>query len=139
MTETSDSLQSSEEKESLSTRWKTRFWEFCVYSVTIGMLISLLMGLNMSWTAITEALALVILDFKDAQSCLDKVSYSLLVFFCGMFITVEGFNKTGIPSSLWDLMEPYAKINHVSGIAILAIVILVLSNLASNVPTVNVI
>ena len=52
-----------------------------------------------------------------------------------MFITVEGFNETGIPSTLWDFLEPYSKIDHVSGIAILAIVILVMSNLASNVPT----
>lgn len=52
-----------------------------------------------------------------------------------MFITVDGFNKTGIPSALWDLMEPHAKIDHASGTAVLAIVILVLSNLASNVPT----
>ena len=68
-------------------------------------------------------------------SLLCQVSYSLLVFFCGMFITVEGFNKTGIPSTLRDLMEPYSKIDHVSGTAILAIIILVMSNLASNVPT----
>ena len=52
-----------------------------------------------------------------------------------MFITVDGFNKTGIPSTLWDFMEPYAQIDHVSGIAVLAVVILVLSNIASNVPT----
>ena len=64
-----------------------------------------------------------------------QVSYSLLIFFCGMFITVYGFNKTGIPSAFWDLMAPHAKINNASGIAVLAIVILFLSNLASNVPT----
>ena len=52
-----------------------------------------------------------------------------------MFITVDGFNKTGIPSKLWNLMEPYSQIDHVSGIAVLALVILFLSNLASNVPT----
>lgn len=52
-----------------------------------------------------------------------------------MFITVDGFNKTGIPSALWEFMEPYAEIDHVGGIAVLAAVILVLSNLASNVPT----
>lgn len=52
-----------------------------------------------------------------------------------MFITVDGFNKTGIPSTLWDLIEPHAQIDRVSGIAILALVILALSNLASNVPT----
>lgn len=66
---------------------------------------------------------------------MDQVSYSLLVFFCGMFITVDGFNKTGIPSTLWELMEPYAQIDRASGIAVLAVVILVLSNFASNVPT----
>ncbi|KAL8224016.1 hypothetical protein R6Q57_019491 [Mikania cordata] len=119
-----------------SAKWKIILWKTGVYVITVGMLISFLVGLNMSWTAITAALALVILDFKDARPCLEKVSYSLLVFFCGMFVTVEGFNKTGIPSAVWEFMEPYAHIDHVSGIAILAVVIVVLSNLASNVPTV---
>ncbi|KAI9161099.1 hypothetical protein LWI28_014381 [Acer negundo] len=126
------SEQSLQRKE----RWKRMFRKACLYLVTIGMLVSLLMGLNMSWTAITAALALAVLDFKDARPNLEKVSYSLLIFFCGMFITVDGFNRTGIPSNLWDRMEPYAQIDHISGIAVLAVVILFLSNLASNVPTV---
>ncbi|KAM3682216.1 hypothetical protein ACB098_12G057000 [Castanea mollissima] len=130
------SVLSSVGKDDLTRRWKKMLWKPCVYLVTIGMLIALLVGLNMSWTAITAALALMVLDFRDARPSLEKVSYSLLVFFCGMFITVEGFNKTGIPSTLWDFMEPYSKIDRVSGITILAIVILVMSNLASNVPTV---
>ncbi|KAM3682212.1 hypothetical protein ACJW31_12G056600 [Castanea mollissima] len=129
------SVLSSVGQDDLTRRWKKMLWKSCVYLVTIGMLIALLVGLNMSWTAITAALVLVVLDFRDARPSLEKVSYSLLVFFCGMFITVEGFNKTGIPSTLWDFMEPYSKIDHVSGIAILAVVILVMSNLASNVPT----
>nr|POF03072.1 putative transporter arsb [Quercus suber] len=128
----SESIRSS----NASLRWRMIFWTFYVYLITLGMLISLPMGENMSWTAIAAALALIVLDFKDAQPCLEKVSYSLLIFFCGMFITVEGFDKTGIPSSLWDLMEPYAGINRVSGIAVLALVILVLSNLVSNLPTI---
>ncbi|KAJ4866252.1 Divalent ion symporter [Raphanus sativus] len=117
-------------------RWRRVLWKSSVYLITLGMLVSLLMGLNMSWTAITAALALVVLDFKDARPSLEKVSYSLLIFFCGMFITVDGFNKTGIPTALWDLMEPYANIGEVKGTVVLAVVILVLSNVASNVPTV---
>ncbi|KAJ6851829.1 putative transporter arsB isoform X1 [Iris pallida] len=116
--------------------WKDLLWKACVYLVTLGMLVSLLMGLNMSWTAITAALALIVLDFKDARPCLEKVSYSLLIFFCGMFITVDGFNKTGLPSTLWDFVEPYAQIDNAGGVALLAAVILLLSNIASNVPTV---
>ncbi|KAK9124298.1 hypothetical protein Sjap_013900 [Stephania japonica] len=129
-------LVHSGEKEGLMQRYNRILWKTSVYLVTIGMLIALLMGLNMSWIAIILALALVVLDFKDARPSLEKVSYSLLIFFCGMFITVDGFNKTGIPSALWDFMEPYSQIDRVSGIAVLAAVILVLSNLASNVPTV---
>ncbi|MED6135835.1 hypothetical protein PIB30_050383 [Stylosanthes scabra] len=120
----------------LGEKWKRLLWKCCVYMITLGMLIAMLLGLNMSWTAITAALALVVLDFKDARPCLEKVSYSLLIFFCGMFITVDGFNKTGIPSAMWEFMEPYSHVDHVTGIAVLALVILVLSNLASNVPTV---
>lgn len=52
-----------------------------------------------------------------------------------MFITVDGFNKTGIPSALWDAVEPHAHINNALGLVILSVVIVVLSNLASNVPT----
>lgn len=125
-----------EERLGFSKKWKRVLWKACVYLITLGMLISLLLGLNMSWTAITAALALVVLDFRDARPSLEKVSYSLLIFFCGMFITVDGFNKTGIPSGLWEVMEAYAKIDDISGIAVLAAVIVVLSNVASNVPTV---
>ncbi|RVW64606.1 Silicon efflux transporter LSI2 [Vitis vinifera] len=128
-------MQPLEENERSAKPWKRQLWKTRVYLVTIGMLIALLVGLNMSWTTLTTALALVVLDFKDAQPCLQKVSYSLLIFFCGMFITVDGFNSTGIPSTLWNLTEPYARINHVGGIVVLTLVILVLSNVASNVPT----
>ncbi|KAE8077734.1 hypothetical protein FH972_016266 [Carpinus fangiana] len=67
------SIQSSEGKEDLTIRWKRMLWKSCVYLITIGMLIALLMGLNMSWTTITAALALAVLDFKDARPCLEKV------------------------------------------------------------------
>ncbi|XVE58501.1 hypothetical protein DITRI_Ditri04bG0174500 [Diplodiscus trichospermus] len=67
------SVKPSEQKENISTRWKRRFWKFSVYFVTIGMLVSLLLGFSMSWTAIAAALALTVLDFKDAGPCLEKV------------------------------------------------------------------
>ncbi|BAU02283.1 hypothetical protein LR48_Vigan10g102000 [Vigna angularis] len=129
-------LNSLEVKERLGVRWKYILWKSCVYMITLGMLVAMLFGLNMSWTAISAALALVVLDFQDARPSLEKVSYSLLIFFCGMFITVDGFNKTGIPRALWEVMEPYSRVDRASGVAMLALVILILSNVASNVPTV---
>jgi hypothetical protein len=67
------SVESSEGKEHLTIRRQRMLWKSCVYLITIGMLIALLMGLNLSWTTITAALALVVLDFKDARPCLEKV------------------------------------------------------------------
>ncbi|KAH9574734.1 hypothetical protein CY35_01G074700 [Sphagnum magellanicum] len=115
---------------------RRRIWKVCVYLVTVGMLGALLAGLNLPWTAITAAVTLMVLDFSDAGPCLDQVSYSLLVFFAGMFITVAGFNATGAPGQLWSAVEAHAHINSASGLSILAIVVTVLSNVASNVPTV---
>ncbi|KAG9441332.1 hypothetical protein H6P81_017186 [Aristolochia fimbriata] len=128
--ENGESFKNSKEK------WKRVLFKSCVYLMTFGMLVSMSMGLNMSWTALTTALALIVVDFKDAQSSLDKVSYSLLVFFCGMFITIAGFNQTGIPYAFWSLMEPHARIHSTLGVTVFAVVILVLSNIVSSVPTV---
>uniref|UniRef100_A0A453IZV2 Citrate transporter-like domain-containing protein n=1 Tax=Aegilops tauschii subsp. strangulata TaxID=200361 RepID=A0A453IZV2_AEGTS len=73
---------------------------------------------------------------RQGQGGAARVSYSLLIFFCGMFITVDGFNKTGIPNTMWELVEPYSRIDSARGVALLGLVILILSNVASNVPTV---
>ncbi|XP_073393748.1 silicon efflux transporter LSI2-like [Physcomitrium patens] len=93
-------------------------------------------GVGLPWTAITAAVILTVVDFSDATETLDKVSYSILVFFSGMFITVEGFNRTGAPARFWLAVEPYSRIDTKSGKAILSVVVTFLSNVASNVPTV---
>ncbi|KAG1359632.1 putative Silicon efflux transporter LSI3 [Cocos nucifera] len=67
------SHHSLEEKEIPMERWKRLLWKICVYTVTIGMLVALLTGRNMSWSAITAALALIVLDFKDARPSLEKI------------------------------------------------------------------
>lgn len=72
------SVRSMEEKEELKEKWKKLVWKSCVYIVTTGMLVAMLMGLNMSWTALAAALALIVLDFKDAQNCLEKVMFGCM-------------------------------------------------------------
>lgn len=72
-------------------QWRRVLWKSSVYLITLGMLISLLMGLNMSWTAITAALALVVLDFKDARPSLEKVKPNLLI---SSKIHIKDLNET---------------------------------------------
>ena len=68
--------ENEKEAEVAEKRWKVLVWKTAVYLITLGMLVALLMGLNMSWTAITAALVLLALDFTDAQACLEKVCSS---------------------------------------------------------------
>lgn len=68
-----DGVKPLAEKNGLKTKWRRILWKTCVYLITVGMLVGLLTGLNMSWTAVTAALALIVLDFKDARPCLEKV------------------------------------------------------------------
>jgi len=64
-----------------------------------------------------------------------QVSYALLVFFSGMFIATSGFNATGAPEEFWTAVEPHSRIDSASGVSVLALVVTILSNVASNVPT----
>jgi hypothetical protein len=82
-------LISSEGKDCLSAEWKRRLWKSCVYMITLGMLIAMLLGLNMSWTAISAALALVVLDFKDARPSLEKVLKNYEHLATIIFVLVE--------------------------------------------------
>jgi Na+/H+ antiporter NhaD/arsenite permease-like protein len=81
-----EAYNSVEEKEELAMEeWKNKLWKTCVYVITIGMLVALLLGLNMSWSAITAALALIVLDFKDARPCLEKVTNMPFFLHCRSF------------------------------------------------------
>lgn len=95
MNELGDALfvQSSEEKENPTAKWRRILWKTCVYLVTVGMLISLLMGLNMSWSAITAALTLVVLDFKDARPSLEKVNFYVYTEIAESFIMILLFGE----------------------------------------------
>ncbi|GKU89287.1 hypothetical protein SLEP1_g3444 [Rubroshorea leprosula] len=74
-------------------------------------------------TAITAALALMVLDSRMPCHALKRI-----------FFTIEVFNRTGILNTLWELVEPYARIDEAIGVAIRGFIIRVLSNVISNVP-----
>ena len=62
--------------------WKRKAHGVAVYLVTAGMLAALLCGLNLSWTALTASVALMVLDFRDAGSSLGKVYTYMDTYMC---------------------------------------------------------
>lgn len=52
---------------------RRRLFKICVYTVTLGMLAALLAGLDLSWSAITAGVILMVIEFGDAGPSLDQV------------------------------------------------------------------
>eukprot|EP00741_Cyanophora_paradoxa_P000017 tig00000057_g17.t1 len=109
---------------------------FAIVLIILGVVIAFLAGAHLSWTAIAGAWALIVLDFRDPAPLFELVDWSLLMFFCGLFIVVRGFSATGIPVALWDDLLPLVSLSTARGLFVYTLILLVASNVVSNVPTV---
>lgn len=106
---------------------KSLFVLFCIF---LGFVFT---G-NLPLSAITGGLALIIISRTKPQYALEKVDWTLLLFFSGLFIVVGGINKAGFLTLAHNAVEPYlgktapVQIIHFSIFSVIA------SNLVSNVP-----
>ncbi len=95
---------------------------------------SLWVGLG--WTALLVASALCVADGQAPGPLLARVDGELLLFFSGLFVCVAGLNATGLPQIAWASVKDVASVGSASGVAVFSIVILIGSQVVSNVPLV---
>ena len=62
------------------------------------------------------------------------MDWTLLVFFCGLFVVVAGFAKTGLVDRAWAASAPYLVPHGAAGYSGLTSFLVAGSNLVSNVP-----
>lgn len=79
--------------------------------------------------ALTGGALAVIFGRYDPDRALSKIEWSLLLFFAGLFIVVEGLARTGLVTAAHTWLGPLT-----SGVAGFSVLSVVLSNLVSNVP-----
>ena len=89
---------------------------------------------NLPLSAITGGLALLILSGMKPQHVMEKVDWTLLLFFSGLFIVVGGINKAGFLTLAHNTVEPYLGNTVSSQIVHFSIFSVIASNLVSNVP-----
>jgi Na+/H+ antiporter NhaD/arsenite permease-like protein len=88
----------------------------------------------MTWAAITGLVALMLLHRRDTRHVWENIDWSLLLFFAGLFIVVEGFIRSGAPAFFfahYPLAGPHHGIAdwmRTGGLFLLG------SNVVSNVP-----
>jgi Na+/H+ antiporter NhaD/arsenite permease-like protein len=105
-------------------------------AVFFAVLVGFLSGLDLGFTALGGAVALMILDRREPQEAFAKVDWTVLLFFAGLFVVVQGFGDTGLPERAWRAVEPSMSLDSASGVAWLSVALVVGSNLVSNVPLV---
>src|SRR5262249_36043062 len=58
--------------------------------------------LNPGWSGLAGACILFAWNGRGAQEVLGKIDWSLLLFFCGLFVSVYGLKSSGLTSLLWE-------------------------------------
>jgi Na+/H+ antiporter NhaD/arsenite permease-like protein len=93
-----------------------------------------LAGFHLGYTTLVGVAVLMIAARKDPRKVFARVDWTLLVFFCGLFIVVAGFEKTGLVERAWTASAPYLKPDGALGYGALTGFLVGGSNLVSNVP-----
>ncbi len=89
---------------------------------------------NLPLSAITGGLALIIISGTKPQYAMEKVDWTLLLFFSGLFIVVGGINKAGFLAMTHNAVEPFLGKTASSQIVNFSIFSVIASNIVSNVP-----
>jgi Na+/H+ antiporter NhaD/arsenite permease-like protein len=89
---------------------------------------------NLPLSAITGGLALIIISGIKPQHAMEKVDWTLLLFFSGLFIVVCGINKAGFLALAHQKIEPYLGKTALSQVVCFSIFSAIASNIVSNVP-----
>lgn len=107
------------------SRWR-------VGAVVAGMLVAFALGAPVAETALLAAAALLLVGGIPADTLLAELDWNLLLLFAGLFVTVGALGTSGASEPLFAWARPLLD----AGVAPLAVVTALLSNLLSNVPAV---
>ena len=106
-----------------------------VMPVLVLVAAGFLVGLDLGYTALAGALVFVIRDRKPPESAIARIDWGLLVFFCGLFVVVQGLASTGLVDRAWAAAVP-RDLGTPAALAGFAGLLAAGSNLVSNVPMV---
>lgn len=128
---TSGDAPSSLEAPSVDTR-RVRL----VLAVLLAVVVAFFFGAHLGYAAMSGAVALMILRFRDPHETFRRVDWTLLLFFCGLFIVTAALRETGLVASAWEAAAPSMRLDSAGGLTAFTALMTLGSNLVSNVPMV---
>ena len=94
------------------------------------------LGLVPLGAGILTMLVDTVLNKKYAHDAITKIDWSILLLFMGLFIWLQGFQNTKFPDDIFDKVLPVMDLSRVEGVLLFAVLIVIGSNILSNVPLV---
>lgn len=94
------------------------------------------LGLVPLGAAILSMFVDTICNRKYAFDAMLKIDWTVVLMFMGLFVWLGGFQNTCIPDLLVDKLSPYMNLNTFHGVLLFALLVLICSNIFSNVPLV---
>ncbi len=106
-------------------------------SVVLGLVVvGFFAGLHLGYTTLAGAVALIVLERVEPRGAFARVDWALLVFFCALFVVVHGLASTGVVEAVWSRAAPWLDLDAPRGVSMFSGLVVVGSNLVSNVPLV---
>ncbi|MCK9462706.1 MAG: anion transporter [Proteobacteria bacterium] len=103
-------------------------------AVLAAVIAAFLAGFHLGYTTLAGASVLMIAAREDPRKVFARVDWTLLVFFCGLFIVVAGLGKTGLVERAWAASAQYLVPDGALGYGAITAFLVGGSNLVSNVP-----
>jgi Na+/H+ antiporter NhaD/arsenite permease-like protein len=104
--------------------------------VAAGIVLGFFLGGDLGYVTLAGVTVLVLVEHREPRAALGRVDWSLLVFFCALFVVVAGLASTGLVARAWGASAPFLRFDDAGGLASFTGLMTAGSNLVSNVPMV---
>ena len=93
-------------------------------------------GYSLAGSAMAAAAALMVVARTPPKKAFAGIDWQLLVFFAGLFVVVAGIAHAGVLAHLFEYVEPVVARGDLAGDVAFIVLVVVVSNIVSNVPLV---
>ena len=102
--------------------------------VVIGFVFHSQLQVESATVALFAAVFMLVFGKQDAEEIILGVEWSTILFFIGLFVVVGGMQKSGVITSLAELMMEFIGNNEALGIVIILWVSAIISSFLDNIP-----
>lgn len=107
---------------------------FIPIAVNLAVTLACLLGADLAWSAVSGFVALMLIYRRSTEQLWARIDWSLLLFFAGLFVTVEALVQSGLPEHVFARFPLDAGDLGLAASLRLSGLFLIGSNVVSNVP-----